>query len=182
MPMESPRPLVTLDPLREAKDPQTGSLFPRWNSMWFLPRWTTLWSLAHWGDSRPAKFKHVTNVETCTLLWCNVLTYCAISKKFISNRAVPANTPLFLFPDIGRSLWIFALAITKDYFLRVHPENKTFFDFSILWSKNKCNLHKTWNNRCSNVLHNRYRLVQHQTDLLPYEFASPVSNGQEHGR
>ena len=62
-------------------------------------------------DPVPAKFKHVTNIVTCTctMLWLrHVHAGTEISKKLTSNPRLSAkNTPLFLFPQMGHSLQIF---------------------------------------------------------------------------
>ena len=62
-------------------------------------------------DPVPAKFKHVTNIVTCTctMLWLrHVRAGTEISKKLTSNPRLSAkNTPLFLFPQMGHSLQIF---------------------------------------------------------------------------
>ena len=54
-------------------------------------------------DPVPAKFKHVTNIKTCT--YVPALKF---PKKLILNRTkLTKNTPLFLFPYMGHSLKIF---------------------------------------------------------------------------
>ena len=62
-------------------------------------------------DPVPAKFKHVTNIVTCTciMLWLrHVRAGAEISKKLTSNPRLSAkNTPLFLFSEMGHSLQIF---------------------------------------------------------------------------
>ena len=62
-------------------------------------------------DPAPAKFKHVTNIVTCTfaMLWLrHERAGTEISKKLTSNPRLSAkNTPLFLFPQMGHSLQIF---------------------------------------------------------------------------
>ena len=63
-------------------------------------------------DPVPAKFKHVTKIVTCTctMLWLrHIRAGTEISKKLTSNPRLSAkNTPLFLFPQMGHSLQIFA--------------------------------------------------------------------------
>ena len=63
-------------------------------------------------DPVSAKFKHITNIVTCTLLCCDYVTYVPALlnfQKLTLNPAVSAkNTPLLLFPYMGHSLQIFA--------------------------------------------------------------------------
>ena len=81
-----------------------------WGQWFHSPTWT---HCRKW-DSRPsvpAKFKHVTNIVTCTCttVWLrHVRAGTEISKKLTSNPRLSAkNTPLFVFPQIGHSLQIF---------------------------------------------------------------------------
>ena len=64
--------LSWIQTLTKASELVPGSLFPRWNS---IREGITLWhELTGWSKIRdpvPAKFKHVTNIETCTLLCCD---------------------------------------------------------------------------------------------------------------
>ena len=109
-------------------------------------------TMAHWGekirDPVPAKFKHVTKIVTCTLLCVMWSRTCQALWNFQKADFKPyyagKNTLLFVFPDMGCSLKIFALriplhanvfsftynAVILLQFRCVHPENQTqFFRF-----------------------------------------------------
>ena len=112
------------------------------------------------------------------MLWLNhVRADTEISKKLTLNPTMSVkNTSLFLLPDMGLLLKIFALeiplhadvfsftnnAVVLPQFTCVLPENQTnfFFDFNIFMNQNKCFLHKTWS-ACKN------KVVDYKYSLLP---------------
>ena len=134
-------------PIYKASKLVPGSLLPHWNSMRFLREGITLWhKLTGLSDIRNpvlAKFKHVTNIETCMLLCCDWITYVPALWNFQKadlNPTLPAkNTPLFLLSDMRRSLkisaWEMSLhahvfsfthkALVLWLFKCVHPKNQT---------------------------------------------------------
>ena len=162
------------------------------------------WPLSEIRDPVPAKFKHVTNIETCTLLCCDWITYVPalwnFQKSLLWTLATLSAkiTPLFLLSDMRRSLQIFAWgmplhayvfsfthnALVLSDFRCVHPENqtKTFLILTFSWIK-------------TNVAYTRLEVIArttsaqqvyhwYQTDLLlcTNKLLHPVSSSSKHGR
>ena len=99
---------------------------------------------------------------------------CEISKKLTLNPTLTAkNTPLFLFPYMGRSFHIFAWgmpvhahvfsfthnAVVLSHFRCVHPENFSILTF--LWIK-------------TNVAYTRLEVIAKQHSALQVEFITSV--------
>ena len=109
-------------------------------------------------NSLTAKFIHVYVIPTCTLLWCNLIasllphpvcsrgterlgtrlfdhvrTRTEISKKLNLYRTLSAkNTSLFLLPDMGPSLQIFA------YGMSLHADVFSFTHNAVVFSDGRC--------------------------------------------
>ena len=64
--------------MSKASELVLGSLHPHWNSMRFFARGSFSDMSSSAGSKIrhpvPAKFKHVTNIVTCTLLCCDLIT------------------------------------------------------------------------------------------------------------
>ena len=100
---------------------------------------------------------------------------CEISKKLTLNPTLTAkNTPLFLFPYMGRSLQIFAwgmplhahlfsYSVVLSHFKCVHPENQTkiFLILTFLWIK-------------TNVAYTRLEVIAKQRSALQVEIITGV--------
>ena len=119
-----------------------------------------IWNKIH--NPVPAKFKHVITIVTCTLLWCNVITYVP-AQNFLKADSEPyyasqkyitfsfpihgalawniclRNVPLLMYSALSIMQWfsdcldVFTLKIWRN-----------FFDFYIFMNQNKYRLHKTW--------------------------------------
>ena len=116
-------------------------------------------------DPVPAKFKHVTNIVTCTstMLWLrHVVPALKFPKSWLRTLGYRQKIHHFFFSHKWGTrfkylsklcpyiLMYSALHIMQWFsaFRCVHPENQTkIFRFSHFMNQNKCRLHKTWDDR-----------------------------------
>ena len=117
-----------------------------------------IWNKIH--NPVPAKFKHVINIVTCTLLWCNVMTYVPALKFPKSWFWTILCQPKRLFPIHGVLAWNICLrnAPCMLMYSAVHimqwfsdcldvftlKIGQFFFYFYIFMNQNKYRLHKYW--------------------------------------
>ena len=88
------------------------------------------------------------------------------------SKYFPEGCPYMLMYSVV--LWLFGC---------VHPENRTKnFDFSILWIKTKCCLHKTWSDRWNKVVHYvfLFSTASNWFVTLYYKLLTLVSSSSKH--